>query len=132
MVGSTLPAPTNPPPTPTPTPNPPPHPKPPTPQPNPNHTPHPAQAALLDNPSLSESWLCDRLEGDGLGKALLRRFDDPADTSREAAVVALTRLLRAAPGAVLALLPYAFPVVSERVMRREEGGKVGERGKRGR
>ncbi|KAG2455132.1 hypothetical protein HYH02_000951 [Chlamydomonas schloesseri] len=81
------------------------------------------QAALLDNPGLSESWLCDRLEGDGLGKALLRRFDDPADTSREAAVVCLTRLLAAAPGAVLSLLPYAFPVVSERVMRREEGSK---------
>ncbi|KAG2440366.1 hypothetical protein HXX76_004471 [Chlamydomonas incerta] len=81
------------------------------------------QAALLDNPALSESWLCERLEADGLGKALLRRFDDPADTAREAAVGALTALLRAAPGAVLSLLPYAFPVVSERVMRREEGSK---------
>ncbi|GFR41385.1 hypothetical protein Agub_g2068, partial [Astrephomene gubernaculifera] len=81
------------------------------------------QSHLLDNPSLDESWLASRLEGDGLGKALLRRFDDPADSCREAAVSSLLRLLSAAPGAVLALLPYAFPVLAERVRHREEGSK---------
>ncbi|EFJ44828.1 hypothetical protein VOLCADRAFT_106220 [Volvox carteri f. nagariensis] len=80
--------------------------------------------SLLDNPALSEQWLTERLEGDGLGKALLRRFDDPSDTCREMAVTGLLRLLQAAPGAVLSLLPYAFPVVSERVRHREESSKT--------
>ncbi|KXZ56414.1 hypothetical protein GPECTOR_1g369 [Gonium pectorale] len=79
---------------------------------------------LLDNPALSESWLADRLEGDGLGKALLRRFDDPADSCREMAVSGLLRLLQAAPQAVLSLLPYTFPVLAERVRHSEEGSKV--------
>jgi hypothetical protein len=79
---------------------------------------------MLDNPNLSEEWLADRLEGDGLGKALLKRFDDASDSSREAAVTCLLRLLRAAPGAVLSLLPYTFRVVAERVRPREEGSKV--------
>ncbi|GIL43408.1 hypothetical protein Vafri_1181 [Volvox africanus] len=81
------------------------------------------QSQLLDNPALSEKWLTERLEEDGLGKALLRRFDDPSDTNREMAVSGLLRLLQAAPHAVLSLLPYAFPVISERVRHREEGSK---------
>ncbi|GLI68794.1 hypothetical protein VaNZ11_013291 [Volvox africanus] len=81
------------------------------------------QSQLLDNPALSEKWLTERLEQDGLGKALLRRFDDPSDTCREMAVTGLLRLLQAAPQAVLSLLPYAFPVISERVRHREEGTK---------
>ncbi|GLC35967.1 hypothetical protein PLESTB_000524400 [Pleodorina starrii] len=81
------------------------------------------QTQLLDNPALSEQWLAERLEGDGLGKALLRRFDDPSDGCREAAVTSMLSLLRAAPQAVLSLLPYAFPVIAERVRHREEGSK---------
>ncbi|GIL99070.1 hypothetical protein Vretimale_4331 [Volvox reticuliferus] len=81
------------------------------------------QSQLLDNPALSEQWLTERLEDGGLGKALLRRFDDPSDTCREMAVTGLLRLLQAAPQAVLSLLPYAFPVISERVRHREEGSK---------
>ncbi|KAG2499196.1 hypothetical protein HYH03_002777 [Edaphochlamys debaryana] len=81
------------------------------------------QSQILDNPALDEAWLTERLESDGLGKALLRRFDDPSESHREMAVTCLLRLLRAAPGAVLTLLPYVFPVLSERVCFKEEGAK---------
>lgn len=69
---------------------------------------------ILGNPQLRQAWLAERLESD-LGKALLRRFEDPMEASRELAVCLLRQLLEAAPEAAMALLPYAFPVLAERL-----------------
>eukprot|EP00967_Tisochrysis_lutea_P029813 scaffold34905_cov17-Tisochrysis_lutea.AAC.6 len=49
------------------------------------------------------------------GKALLRRFDDQSEGCRELAAITFLGALHAAPQAVLALLPYAVPVLEERL-----------------
>ncbi|MEW5306836.1 MAG: hypothetical protein WDW36_009274 [Sanguina aurantia] len=70
--------------------------------------------ALCSAPLLSGSSLCEWLGG-SLGKALLRRLDDSSEAVRTAAAGMLDEMLQAAPDAVLALLPYAMPVLEERL-----------------
>ncbi|KAF8058324.1 Dnaaf5 [Scenedesmus sp. PABB004] len=62
-----------------------------------------------------------------LGKALLRRFEDASEACREAAVAAFASLLAAAAGdGVLPLLPYAMPVLEERLHADEASGAPAE------
>lgn len=50
-----------------------------------------------------------------LGKALLKALDDPAGRCREAAAAVLLEALAEAPESIQPLLPYAFPVIGERL-----------------
>ena len=50
-----------------------------------------------------------------LGKALLKALDDPAGRCREAAAGVLLEALSEAPDSIQPLLPYAFPVLGERL-----------------
>ena len=50
-----------------------------------------------------------------LGKALLKALDDPAGRCREAAAGVLLEALSEAPDCIQPLLPYAFPVLGERL-----------------
>jgi hypothetical protein len=56
-----------------------------------------------------------------LGKAVLRRFDDRSEACRELAVTAFSQLMQMAPDGVLALLPYALPVLEERLHMNQVG-----------
>jgi hypothetical protein len=59
-----------------------------------------------------------------LGKAVLRCMDQRAEACRELAARACTALLRADPDATLALLPYAMPVLEERLRADEVRARV--------
>jgi hypothetical protein len=50
-----------------------------------------------------------------LGKALLKALDDPAGRCREAAAAVFLEALAEAPDSIQPLLPYAFPVIGERL-----------------
>ena len=50
-----------------------------------------------------------------LGKALLKALDDPAGRCREAAAAVLLEALAEAPDSIQPLLPYAFPIIGERL-----------------
>lgn len=50
-----------------------------------------------------------------LGKSLLRRFDDSIESCREIAVTIFKHMLQAGPDATLPMLPYAMPVLEERL-----------------
>ncbi len=52
----------------------------------------PLQDNILGNPHLGQAWLAERVESD-LGKALLRRFEDSMEASRELSVGLLRQLL---------------------------------------
>ncbi|KAG1672600.1 hypothetical protein FOA52_002080 [Chlamydomonas sp. UWO 241] len=76
---------------------------------------------------VAETTLSDWLEGK-LGKALLRKFDDVGEANRELAVSTLSGLLQAAPDSVLMLLPYAMPVLEERLAWEPGAGKTPKEG----
>jgi hypothetical protein len=57
----------------------------------------------------------DGLPTQKLGKAVLRCFEHRSEACRELAAATATALLRADPDATLALLPYAMPVLEERL-----------------
>jgi len=54
-----------------------------------------------------------------LGKSLLRCFDNRAETCRDLSVSCFTRLLQIDPDMTLAMLPYAVPVLGERLQASE-------------
>lgn len=54
------------------------------------------------------------------GKELLKRFADPAEAVRAAAIAAYLAAVQAGPNAVLPLLPYTIPVLEERLERHEQ------------
>lgn len=69
------------------------------------------QAALAGMPAAEAS----ALPTSKLGKALLRCFDARAEACRDMAVSCFTELLHMDPDATLGLLPYAMPVLGERL-----------------
>lgn len=66
-----------------------------------------------------------------LFKPLLRRFDDASEQCRELAAGCLLRLLKAYPDEALGLLPYAVPVLEERMQRRVRRQTYARMGARG-
>jgi hypothetical protein len=56
---------------------------------------------------------------EGLGKALLLRFEDTSEACRELAVGCFQQLLVKGEDATLHLLPYAMPVLEERLQLQE-------------
>ena len=61
-------------------------------------------------------FILEELEGGHkIGKALLRRFDDPSEAIRDLSVSLLTSLISIAPHSTLSLLPYIMPVIEERI-----------------
>ncbi|WIA41829.1 hypothetical protein OEZ86_009159 [Tetradesmus obliquus] len=59
-----------------------------------------------------------------LGKALLRRFEDKSEACREAAVSTFNAMLQAGADATLSLLPYAIPVLEERLFIQQGQGSA--------
>jgi hypothetical protein len=59
---------------------------------------------------------------EGLGKALLLRFEDTSEACRELAVGCFQQLLIKGEEATLHLLPYAMPVLEERLQLLEVRG----------
>jgi len=57
----------------------------------------------------------DAAEGSA-GRAVLRRFADPVERVREMAVECVASMLRAAPDAVMSVMPYLVPVLEERLV----------------
>lgn len=53
--------------------------------------------------------------GDFLGKALLKRFADSSESVRALAVKVFHHLITSCPDTVLPMLPYATPVLEERL-----------------
>ena len=53
--------------------------------------------------------------GSGLGKALLRRFDDSSEVCRDYAASIFLHLLQQGEATTLQMLPYAMPVLEERL-----------------
>jgi hypothetical protein len=51
----------------------------------------------------------------GLGKALLRRFDDSSEVCRDHAACIFLHLMRQGETMTLQMLPYAMPVLEERL-----------------
>ncbi len=77
------------------------------------------QNALLTEQA-SNQTVAEALQAQ-LGKGLLRRFDDASGAVRELAVSLFLHLLRKGDAAVLQLLPYAMPVLEERLQTSQVG-----------
>ena len=74
-----------------------------------------ATAPPIEPDSRSELILEELEGGNKIGKALLRRFDDPSEACRDLSVSLLTSLISIAPHSTLSLLPYVMPVLQERI-----------------
>jgi len=81
--------------------------------------------ALLTDPRPPVPVLEEAIET-AIGKGLLRCFDDPSEATRELAITVFTRLLEVAPNSSMALQPYLFPVLEERLIPMEapEGSHI--------
>jgi hypothetical protein len=77
-----------------------------------------SEQASLVRDDVSPSEAADLLE-DSLGKGLLRRLDDASEGVREKAAKLLLALLQKGPGAAMAMLPYAMPVIEERLQMKQ-------------
>jgi len=78
-----------------------------------------AQEWLLTSLALADGVLADAT-GDFLGKALLKRFADASERVRDLAMSLFLALLQRAPDATLPIMPYAMPVLEERLSREPE------------
>eukprot|EP00878_Enallax_costatus_P025137 GHUV01026862.1.p1 GENE.GHUV01026862.1~~GHUV01026862.1.p1 ORF type:complete len:260 (+),score=37.97 GHUV01026862.1:166-945(+) len=82
------------------------------------------KASYSSNGNSSSSTAASAVAGalrSKLGKSLLRSFDDHSEACRQLAITVFKEALQASPDAALAMLPYAMPVLEERLHTDEVG-----------